>query len=91
MIVLSICVKKKKKKKVKIDNYLHGRLFWLISQISVQRNMVGYVVDGHIQARVLPLACHREVWLAQAFACICRYVHVHHAQGAVRTDFLGAI
>ena len=31
---------------VKMDNYHPGRLFW--AQISVQRNMVGFVVDSHI-------------------------------------------
>ena len=37
--------------KVKMDNYHPGRLFWLISQISVHHNMVGFVVDGHISQR----------------------------------------
>ena len=34
--------------KVKIDNNRPRRLFWLISQIEAQCNMVGFVVDGHI-------------------------------------------
>ena len=34
--------------KVKIDNNCPRRLFWLISQIEAQRNMVGFVMDGHI-------------------------------------------
>ena len=33
---------------MKIDNYHHRQLVWLISQIKAQRNMVGFVVDGHI-------------------------------------------
>ena len=31
-----------------IANIHLGRLFWLLSQIEAQRNMVGFVVDGHI-------------------------------------------
>ena len=38
MILLSIC-----------NGHHHpGQLFWLISHITVLRNMVGFVVDGHI-------------------------------------------
>ena len=33
---------------MKIVSYHPGRLIWLIAQISVQRNMVGFVVYGHI-------------------------------------------
>ena len=33
---------------MKIVSYHPGRLIWLISQISVQRSMVGFVVYGHI-------------------------------------------
>ena len=32
---------------MKIDNNHLGRLFWLLSRIEAQRNMVGFVVDGH--------------------------------------------
>ena len=32
---------------MKIDNYHHRQLIWLISQIEALRNMVGFVVDGH--------------------------------------------
>ena len=32
---------------MKIDNNHFGRLFWLISQIEAQYNMVGFVVGGH--------------------------------------------
>ena len=54
----------------------------IIFHISVQRNMVGFVVDGHTR---LPLACHRESLLST-------YVHVQRAQDAARTDlFFGDI
>ena len=33
---------------MKIVSYHPGRLIWLISQISVQHNMEGFVVYGHI-------------------------------------------
>ena len=33
---------------MKIAHYHLGQLNWPVSQISVLRNMVGFVVDGHI-------------------------------------------
>ena len=35
-------------KKVKIANYHLRQLFWPVSQISIQRNMLGFHVEGHI-------------------------------------------
>ena len=33
---------------MKNDNYHLGQLNWPVSQIDIQRNMVGFVVEGHI-------------------------------------------
>ena len=38
---------------MKNDNYHLGQLNWPVSQIDIQRNMVGFVVDGHIYYAVL--------------------------------------
>ena len=34
--------------KVKFDNYQPRRLLWPVSQIDVQRIMLGFLVEGHI-------------------------------------------
>ena len=34
--------------KVKNYNYQLGQQFWPVSQIDVQRNMLGFLVEGHI-------------------------------------------
>ena len=34
--------------KVKKDNHHLGQLFWPASQVDIQRNVVGFVVEGHI-------------------------------------------
>ena len=48
MIPLSIYVKK-----VKIADYHHGQLFWPVSQIRLQRNMLGFLVEGHILVKII--------------------------------------
>ena len=35
-------------KKVKIANYHLGQIFWPVSQIRIQCNMLGFLVEGHI-------------------------------------------
>ena len=47
MIPLSIHVKK-----VKIANYHLGQLFWPVSQSRLQRNMLGFLVEGHILCHI---------------------------------------
>ena len=34
--------------KLKNDNYHHSQLIWPVSQIDVQRIMLGFLVEGHI-------------------------------------------
>ena len=33
---------------MKIDSYHHRRLFWLVSQIDLQRIVLGFLLEGHI-------------------------------------------
>ena len=74
MISLSIHVKKK----VRIVNYHLGQLFWPVSQIRLQHNVLGFLVEGHIQLTLLtpsdhPLLVHRHHSNRQTpFEKVCR-------------------
>ena len=46
---------------MKNDNYHLGQLNRPVSQIDIQRNMVGFVVDGHILLNIIIIIMARTV------------------------------
>ena len=45
---------------VKNDNYHLGQLFWPVSQIDIQRIMLGFLVEGHIY-QFIPLCTSNSI------------------------------
>ena len=67
--------------KVKNDNYHLGQLNRPVSQIDIQRNMVGFVVDSHIYSRASE---QRTLW-EQAFV-LCSEVVCPYLEGLPHFD-----
>ena len=66
---------------MKNDNYHLGQLNRPVSQIDIQRNMVGFVVDGHIYSQASE---QRTLW-EQAFV-LCSEVVCPYLEGLPHFD-----